>query len=212
MPYKFSFALGLGFLVSAASADAAPIITPPPPLNATGNVTAIFVFADATDTSILSEITPVGINPIFCNHTGGGCTASVAGATMSLGNQTGLGQMVFGLDDITVGNHFTNAATDINGAYHAFITTDYSQFNAGALPIAAASVIQNLQNSGQTITYIGWEDRIAGQAFSDFDYNDLIFAFANTVSTRVPEPFTLSLFGAGLAGAAWLRRRRKAKA
>jgi hypothetical protein len=31
-------------------------------------------------------------------------------------------------------------------------------------------------------------------------------------STPVPEPFTLSLFGAGLAGAAALRRRKKAKA
>jgi hypothetical protein len=212
MPYKFSFAVGLGLLVSAASANAAPITTPPPPLNATGTVTAIFVFADAGDTSILSEITPVGINPIFCNHTGGGCIASVAGATMSLGNQTGLGQIVFGLDDITIGNHFTNTTADVNNIYHAFITTDYSQFNVGALPVAAANVIQGLQNSGQIVTYVGWEDRITGQPPADFDYNDLIFAFANTVSTPVPEPFTLSLFGVGLAGAALLRRRRKAKA
>jgi hypothetical protein len=33
-----------------------------------------------------------------------------------------------------------------------------------------------------------------------------------TSSTPVPEPFTLSLFGAGLAGAAALRRRKKAEA
>jgi len=40
------------------------------------------------------------------------------------------------------------------------------------------------------------------------------FALANisvTPATRVPEPFTLSIFGAGLAGAAALRRRKKAK-
>jgi hypothetical protein len=33
-----------------------------------------------------------------------------------------------------------------------------------------------------------------------------------TITAPVPEPFTLSLFGAGLAGAAALRRRKKAKA
>ncbi|MND09799.1 PEP-CTERM motif protein [compost metagenome] len=46
---------------------------------------------------------------------------------------------------------------------------------------------------------------------SDFDYNDLIFAFANTQLTQVPEPLTLSLFGAGLAGVAWVGRRRSKK-
>ncbi len=62
-----------------------------------------------------------------------------------------------------------------------------------------------------SITFIGWEAKNLAQG-SDFDYNDLIFAFANTsTTTDVPDPLTLSLFGAGLAGAAWVGRRRSKK-
>jgi len=38
------------------------------------------------------------------------------------------------------------------------------------------------------------------------------FTFSATTVSSVPEPFTLSLFGAGLAGAVAMRRRKKAKA
>jgi hypothetical protein len=45
--------------------------------------------------------------------------------------------------------------------------------------------------------------------YDDIGVDDVLFG---PVTTPVPEPFTLSLFGAGLAGAAALRRRKKAKA
>ena len=57
---------------------------------------------------------------------------------------------------------------------------------------------------------MAWEDLKNGQGV-DWDYNDVVYAIAYKVRTEsVPEPLTLSLFGAGLAGAAALRRRRKA--
>lgn len=212
MPSKKFVASAFGFLISTVAAYAVPITTPPPVLSAVGDVTAVYVFANAQDTSVLNEVTPSAINLIFCNHPTGTCLGNNAGDIMDLDIQNGA--MVFSLDDLSIGNHFTSNAPDANGAYHAMISTDFSVFGVGALPSGADSVIAGLLASGQSVTYIGWEDRISGQSNADFDYNDLIFAFANTTvrptpTSQVPEPLTVSLFGAGLAGAAFLRRRRK---
>jgi hypothetical protein len=204
---KSILAAGIGLLMSAAVAQAAPITTPPPSLVAFGDVTAVYVFADAADQSILNELTPAAFNQIFCNQTGGACASmNSSGDTFDLGIQAG--PMVFSLENTTRSNLFTSDAADGDGNYHVLITANYSDFNAGSLPSGADSVIANLILGGNNITYIGWEDKTDGQG-SDFDYNDLIFAFANTrLTTDVPEPVTLSLFGAGLAGAAWVGRRR----
>jgi hypothetical protein len=208
MSNKTILAAGIGLLMSAGLAQAAPITTPPPSLVAFGDVTAVYIFANAADTSILNELTPSSINEIFCNHASGGCSANSSGDVKPLGNQTGV--MTFSLHDVSTGNTFTNTAADSDGNYHALVTTNYADFGLGALPGAAATALAGLSGS---ITFVGWEDATLGGS-SDFDYNDLIFAFANTrLTTEVPEPLTLSLFGAGLAGAAWVgRRRAKAKA
>jgi hypothetical protein len=207
---KSILAAGIGLLLSAAAAQAVPITSAPPALVAFGDVTAVYVFADAGDTSILNELTPSAIAQIFCNHSGGGCTASASGDTMALFPPSQFGPMVFSLENISTGTTFTNDTADADGNYHALITPDYSDFGLGALPGPAATALAGLSGS---ITFVGWEDLTLGQG-SDFDYNDLIFAFANTRTiTTIPEPLTLSLFGAGLAGAAWAaRRRKKAKA
>jgi len=102
--------------------------------------------------------------------------------------------------------NFTTNVADSDGNYHALITSVYSDFGLGALPGPAATALAAL---GGSITYVGWEDKTLAQG-SDWDYNDLIFAFANT-SVAVPEPLTLSLFGMGLAGAALVGRRRNKK-
>lgn len=200
---KSILAAGIGLLMSAAAAQAVPITTPPPVLSAFGDVTAVYVFANALDTSVLNEVTPSSINEIFCNHPSGGCTGNVAGDILDLGTQSG--PMVFSLDNITRSDTFTSNAADTDGNYHVLITSNYSDFGVGALDPAAVTALAGL---GGSITFVGWEDKTLGQG-SDFDYNDLIFAFANTRTTTVPEPLTLSLFGAGLAGAMLLNRRRK---
>jgi len=206
MSKKYLLGASLGLILSAASAHAAPITTPPQELSAIGNVTAVYVFADAGNTSILNELTPAAIAQIFCNHSTGGCTGANPGDTMALGVQNGV--MTFSLHNTNTGSTFFSDLPDSDGNYHVKISEDYSDFGQGALPGAADTVISGLISSGMTVTYIGWEDLAADQG-SDFDYNDLIFAFANTTTRKVPEPMTLSLMGAGVAGAAWARRRKK---
>lgn len=198
---------GAGLLLSVVAAQAAAITTPPPALIATGDVTAIYVFADAQDTSVLAQS---AFGTIFCNHSEGTCVGGTAGQTADLGTLSN--PLVFTLDNLSTSTIFTSNAPDGAGDYHALISSNYSVYNEGALPGAAATKINALIAMGETVTYVGWEDLTAAQD-SDFDYNDLIFAFANTTTTPppVPEPMTMSLFGAGLVGAAWINRRKKNK-
>jgi hypothetical protein len=206
MSKKILLGAGLGLILSAAAAQATPITIQPQDLSAIGNVTAIYVFANAGNTSILNELLPSNIPQIFCNHDTGGCTGASGGDTMALGLQNGV--MRFSLHNVDTGSTFYNDTADSDGNYHVRISTDYADFGQGALPSAADTVITNLINGGMSVTFVGWEDLTAGQG-SDFDYNDLIFAFANTTTQRqLPEPFTLSLMGMGLAGAAWAKRRK----
>jgi hypothetical protein len=204
---KYGFAI-LAAAAMAVAAEAAPITTPPPVITALGgNVTAVYVFADAWDTSSLGLAAPSPAVPqIFCNHVLGSCgTANSAGDVMSLGNRNGM--LTFTLSNLTTGLAYDSVSADGGGAYHAMITTDYSDFGVGALPAGAAAVLAGLSN----VTFVGWEDLDATNG-SDFDYNDLIFAFSNTAPNEnpgVPEPLTLALMGAGLVGAFGLRRIKK---
>lgn len=195
-----------GLAVTACvSAQAAPITTPPPTITATGDVKAVYIFANADNTSFLDEMSPVSWMGIFCNHPSGSCTGNVAGDTVDLGTQAGA--LVFSLRNISTGKTYASNMPDAGGAYHAVWSTSYSTFGLGALPSAAAAALAGLPN----VTFVAWEDRDATNG-SDFDYNDLVFAFSNTTGSGnpgVPEPLTLSLLGAGLFGLAGLRLRRK---
>lgn len=201
-----------GIILSAAAgalamlsmaAEASPITTPPPTLTATGEVRAVYIFANAGDTSFLDESSPVTWSGIFCNHPSGSCTGNSAGDMVNLGIQSGA--LVFKLRNVSTGMTYTSNLPDAAGDFHAVFSTNYSTFGLGALPSAAATALSGLPN----VTFVAWEDRDATNN-SDFDYNDLVFAFSNTkASPGVPEPLTLSLMGAGLLGAAGLRLRRK---
>jgi hypothetical protein len=211
MKKNYFLAPGFGLLLSTVGAFAGPITTPPPIITAVGDVKAIYIFADAGDTSILNELTPRAISQIFCNHSTAGCTAASAGDTVNLFPPPQNGPMTFSLVNTSTGLTFTTNLADADGNYHARITSNYADFGVGALPGGASSVIAGLLGLGNSITYIGFEDHSLAQVGADFDYNDLIFAFANTVTTptAIPEPLTISLFGAGIVGAGWLSRRRK---
>lgn len=191
----------------ATAASATPIKTPPPPITALGgDVKAVYIFADAADTSVLGMASPKTFASIFCNHNEGTCLAGSAGNTVDLGTMSGA--MVFTLNNLTTGKHYTSNGTDVNGNYHVHISKNYSDFGLGSLPGGAVGVLATLPN----VTFVAWEDREVSNG-SDFDYNDLVFAFSNTSPDRnphIPEPLTLSLLGAGLLGAFGLRRVKKA--
>jgi len=191
----------------AASATATPVTTPPPSLVALGgNVTAVYVFADAADASILGMSSPSVVPQIFCNHSTGGCTASAAGATFNLGSLSG--PLTFTLDDTTTGITYDSMNPDSFGDYHVDIRTSYTYAGVPSLSPALQAQLDALPN----VTYVAWEDHDQSNN-SDFDYNDLIFAFSNTAPVHnpgIPEPLTLSLVGMGLLGAFGLRRKKKA--
>jgi hypothetical protein len=198
---KYGFAL-LAAAAMTVAAQAAPVTTPPPVITALGgNVTAIYIFADAWDTSILGLASPA-ISPIFANHATGPTPANAPGDTKSLGSLSGM--LTFTLNNVTTMKAYDSTNPDVDGNYHAKITTDYSDFGVGALTPALMAELAGYSN----VTFVGFEDRDASNS-SDWDYNDLIFAFSNTAPNEnpgVPEPLTLALMGAGLVGAFGLRR------
>ncbi len=198
---KYPIAI-LAAAAMAVAAQAGPVTTPPPVITALGgNVTAIYIFANAADTSVLGLASPA-ISPIFANHTSGAIPGNAPGDIDNLGSLSGM--LTFTLHNTTIGAWFDSTNPDSDGNFHAKITTDFSDFGVGTLSPALTAELAGYSN----ITFVGFEDHDLAHS-SDWDYNDLIFAFSNTAPNNnpgVPEPLTLSLLGAGLLGAFGLRR------
>ena len=81
-------------------------------------------------------------------------------------------------------------------------TTLFSETNHAPLAGYTLLSFTALGTGSDTLEFDAYDAR-------SFDYLDDVSVVASQVVTGVPEPLTLSLFGAGLAGVAAMRRRKK---
>lgn len=191
--------VGFGF---SGLARAAPLTVTPGVLSAIGPLQAVFAYKDAGDTSELSAVGVAGT--IFNNQ------LTPIGTVVSVNNSGPFPTpIVFELKNLTHGYSFFTGIADtvqVGGqdVFYAAYADDFEDFGVGALPAATAAAIANdpVLSAGPLV-FVGFEDRRGG----DFDYNDLIFAFAPIGVTRIPEPGILALLGLGVFAFAAVRRR-----
>ena len=195
-----------------------PITTIDPTLNpfsVDGHIQIVYTFSDAANEDLILTLPTLNGNPIIDNK------LTPKGTLIDLGNYTG--NLTFKLQDLQTSATYYSDQLDAYGDYHVVLDTNYADFGVGSLKGSALANVTNLANLGYSIIFMAWEDHDSHTCYwntahtkctashSDWDYNDVIYAIAYKVNEHnVPEPLTLSLFGAGLAGAAATRRKRKA--
>lgn len=132
-------------------------------------------------------------------------------------------KMVLGADPAgSFNNNGGNATANLNNQGPLSTTLDIELDPAGSIPSLSFSGSLGLFSTATGHA----ETNLDASMFDLKDANNLLFSAFNTmptnhtfnggaltqVQTTVPEPLTLSLFGAGLAGAAAIRRRKAKKA
>jgi hypothetical protein len=166
--------------------------------------------AQATQVTANCTVFPV----IFANGAGGptsvSCPGFSGGGTLTGASLTLQGDYQFGSDgsnDIQISFAVNNPAgvTWANTAPFGDVTGGVSSGAALLLHDAATAGVSNAAFASAFGVDVS-SAVIAGSAATSSGAVQIVYTFA---PATVPEPITLSLFGAGLAGAAALRRRKK---
>jgi len=194
----FATALSLAF---AAPAMAVPLPYDQPGVEnttqyefiaaSTGDVTAYFAGSDAGYTNVLTLL----VNGVETGIIGLNNQTSVYGQVLNFGAVDAGDRLVFKLINTNPGNigpFYSDRSLNEGGFNHIFS----SQYDGDAL------IPKGI--------FVGFEDLPRG---GDFDYNDERFVFVNVADvTDVPEPASIALLMAGVAGIAASRRAKRAQA
>lgn len=194
----FATALSLAF---AAPAMAVPLPYDQPGVEnttqyefiaaSTGDVTAYFAGSDAGYTNVLTLL----VNGVETGIIGLNNQTSVYGQVLNFGAVNAGDRLVFKLINTNPGNigpFYSDRSLNEGGFNHIFS----SQYDGDAL------IPKGI--------FVGFEDLPRG---GDFDYNDERFVFVNVADvTDVPEPASIALLMAGVAGIAASRRAKRAQA
>jgi hypothetical protein len=179
-------------------------------------VQVVFAFVSASDTDTLTLSVPGAPNPIFNNKT------SSTRAEETITGLTPNQPLPFVFSNLTTGAlTYTDAmpSTSPDGdphTLHAALQGSTITVNSASLffrdpprmPVVLASAVPAamiaIDPKPADWLLIGFEDLTAAEG-SDFDYNDLVFAFHNVQNNivPVPEPSTLALLCVSLIGVGW---------
>ena len=202
-------AVGLLGLAASQAAQAAPIVDQSnlgPPLGAFSTVSDAETVGQTFTVGIAGQLTMVGVQADKRGTPTQNLTLQIEGVSGGVANGTVLASASLSQASVNSG---ALSFFDVSGANLAVTNGEFLAFVLSSL---------NSLGDDNTIPALGGNQYPAGQYLSNntigiFAGFDARFeTFVNpSASTAVPEPATLALFGAGLAGLGAVRRRRKAR-